>query len=547
MAHFGSKFMGFFASSHACFSQHLVLKFPALAFHASERVPLSKESRLVIPDIPSFSAKATVEHSFGTTVASLRGMAYATYKSVAVSSIQSSLTPCIFDDDPNERDSLARLITDMGYESVSTADAEEALRSIRMGRCRVVFASTHLETPDPFDFLDRALRCDPGVHVMIMTAQYTLEGALEAIRRGAADFLPKPLDHVRLKRTLDDLAALYDQRRRVRSLEEQLLKDLEFHGIVGKSPAMLEVFDFTRKVARHYTNVLLVGPTGAGKELVARAIHQISPVGQQRLAVCNCSAMVDTLLESQLFGHVRGAFTGATDTRPGLFEYANGGTVFLDEVGETSLPMQAKLLRVIQNREIQRVGSPEVKQVNVRLIAATNRDLRAEVLSGRFREDLFYRLSSIQIRIPSLAERLEDIPLLVQFFLKKYNDSYGKNIAGLTRRAQTVLLQHPWPGNVRELENVISTACITATGDFIDISDFPEHLQHRTTRLAGDEDWRPLSLDEVRKVHIQKVLQMCNGNRLRAAQILGIGRTSLYRYLKRDGFGVRPNANGAAA
>jgi two-component system, NtrC family, response regulator HydG len=219
-------------------------------------------------------------------------------------------------------------------------------------------------------------------------------------------------------------------------------------------------------------------------------------------------------LESQLFGHVRGAFTGATDTRPGLFEYANGGTVFLDEVGETSLAMQAKLLRVIQNREIQRVGSPEIKQVNVRLIAATNRDLRAEVLSGRFREDLFYRLSSIQIRIPSLAERLEDLPLLVQFFLKKYNEAYGKDIAGLTRRAQTVLVQHPWPGNVRELENVISTACITATGDFIDLSDLPEQLQHRTPRLPGDDDWQPLSLEEVRKVHIQKVLQMCNGKSL---------------------------------
>jgi len=474
-------------------------------------------------------------------------MAYATYKTVAVSPVQSTMMPCIFDDDPAERAELTTLISDMGYEPIPTSDTEEALRLIRHGKCRLVFASVNLANPDPFDFLDRALRCDPGVHVMLMATKYTLEAALEAIRRGAADFLPKPLDHARLKRTLDDLAALYDQRRRVRALEDQLLKDLEFHGIVGKSPAMLEVFDFTRKVARHYTNVLLVGPTGAGKELVARAIHQISPVSQQRLAVCNCSALVDTLLESQLFGHVRGAFTGATDTRPGLFEYANGGTVFLDEVGETSLPMQAKLLRVIQNREIQRVGSPEVKQVNVRLIAATNRDLRAEVLAGRFREDLFYRLSSIQIRIPSLSERLEDIPLLVQFFLKKYNDSYGKNIAGLTRRAQTLLLQHPWPGNVRELENVISTACITATGDFIDISDLPENFQHGASRGHGDDEWRPLSLDEIRKIHIQKVLQMCNGNRLRAAQILGIGRTSLYRYLKRDGYDVRPHPSGAAA
>jgi len=280
---------------------------------------------------------------------------------------------------------------------------------------------------------------------------------------------------------------------------------------------------------------LLIGPTGTGKELVARAIHQISPVSQQRLAVCNCSAMVDSLLESQLFGHLRGAFTGATDTRPGLFEYANGGTVFLDEVGETSLPMQAKLLRVIQNREVQRIGSPQVIQVNVRLIAATNRDLRAEVLAGRFREDLFYRLSSIQIRIPSLAERLEDIPLLVQFFLKKYNEAYGKNIAGLTRRAQTVLLQHGWAGNVRELENVISSASITASGDFIDLADLPEHFQRRSPRGSADEEsWRPLSLEEVRKVHIQRVLDMCQGNRLRAAQILGIGRTSLYRYLKQD-------------
>jgi DNA-binding NtrC family response regulator len=492
--------------------------------------------------------KGAERRGSGTQVASKRAVAHPAQKTIEISSLRKSLTPCILDDDPAQLEMLSAIIGEMGYEAVATPDPEEALSLVCRGRCRLALVDVHMPGMDGYAFLDRALRSDPGAHIILMTGDYTLDSALEAIRKGASDFLPKPIDRARLRRTLDDVAALYDQRRRVKALEEQLLKDLEFHGIVGKSPAMLEVFDFARKVARHYTNVLLVGPTGTGKELVARAVHQLSPVSTQKMAVCNCSAMVDTLLESQLFGHVRGAFTGATDTRPGLFEYANGGTVFLDEVGETSLAMQAKLLRVIQNREIQRVGSPEVRQIDVRLIAATNRDLRAEVLAGRFREDLFYRLSSIQIRIPSLAERLEDVPLLVHFFLQKYNTSYGKNIAGLTRRAQTTLLQHPWPGNVRELENVISSACITATGDFIDLADLPEHLQQGSRQSRGGEEWRPLSLDEMSKLHIQRVLEMCQGNRLRAAQILGIGRTSLYRYLKRDGYDtVKKGKSGGAA
>ena len=446
--------------------------------------------------------------------------------------LEGSLAACILDDDPVQLALLSAQVTDAGYEPVCTSDPEEALRLLRGGRCRLVLADVRMPTTDKHEFLGRALSADPDVQVIMMTAEYSLESALDAVRRGVRDFLPKPIDCARLKRTLDDVAAFHSQRKRVRTLEEQLLRELDFHGIVGNSPAMLEVFDFARKVAPHYTNILIVGATGTGKELLARTIHQISPIRDQQLAVCNCAAVADGLLESQLFGHVRGSFPGATDTRPGLFEYANHGTVFLDEVGEASLGTQAKLLRVIQNRETQRLGSPEVRQISVRLIAATNRDLRAEVLAGRFHEDLFYRLSSLQIRIPSLTERLEDIPLLVHFLLNKYNEAYDKKIAGLTRRAQAVLQRHSWPGNVRELENVISTACITATGEFIDLADLPEHLQHCNGRTQNGEEWHPLSLEEMRNIHIHRVLQMCQGNRLRAAQVLGIGRTSLYRYLK---------------
>jgi DNA-binding NtrC family response regulator len=455
----------------------------------------------------------------------------------------SSFLVCVVDDEPAMVDVVRESLRALGYDAIGTNDPAEALAHVKSGRCRVVISDVKMPSMDGRELLDQALKTDPGVHVILMTGYYSLDSAVDAIRRGAADYLSKPVDRGRLKKTLDEISDLFSQRQRIRELEGQLLEDVNFHGIIGKSPVMLEVFDLVRKVAKHYTNVLISGQTGTGKELIAQALHQISPVSQQRFAICNCSALVDTLLESQLFGHIRGSFTGATDTRPGLFEYANGGTVFLDEVGETSLAMQSKLLRVIQNREIQRVGSPEVRHVDVRLIAATNRDLRAEVLAGRFREDLYYRLSTIQIRVPNLVERLEDIPLLVQYFLKKYNRAYNKQIQGLTRRAQTILLQHAWPGNVRELENVISSAAIQTLNEFIDVNDMPEQLRTPSARFETHPDtWRPLPLDEIRRIHIHRVLEMSRGNRVRAAQLLGIGRTSLYRYLKRSNRSAKSNA-----
>jgi DNA-binding NtrC family response regulator len=448
--------------------------------------------------------------------------------------VRHNLPVCVLDDEPDLVEVTSAKLSRLGFPTFGTTRSEDALGQVRVGACRVVLVDMKMPGMDGFAFLEKSLQVDPSVAVILVTGFYSVDSAIEAIRRGAHDFLCKPIDDERLIKALDELAEVSTRRSQIRALDDQLLSNLEFEGIVGRSPAMLEMLDMARKISRHFTNVLVTGPTGSGKELVARALHQMSPVAHQKFAVCNCSALVDTLLESQLFGHMRGAFTGATDTRPGLFEYANGGSVFLDEIGETSSQMQAKLLRLIQNREIQRVGSPEVKKVDVRIIAATNRDLRGEVLAGRFREDLFYRLSSLEIQVPGLADRPEDIPILVRYFLKKYSEAYGKTFQGLTRRAQIVLLHHDWPGNVRELENVISSAAITAANEFIDVGDLPGNLRKPSGNIIhNEENWRPLPLDEIRSIHIKRVLEMCNGNRVRAAQILGIGRTSLYRFLKR--------------
>jgi transcriptional regulator with PAS, ATPase and Fis domain len=294
---------------------------------------------------------------------------------------------------------------------------------------------------------------------------------------------------------------------------------------------MLQVFYMIRQVAPHYRTALVTGASGTGKELVAAALHRLSPVSGNRLAVCNCSAVVETLFESELFGHVRGAFTGAAQDKMGLFEYAHGGTVFLDEIGEIPLEMQSKLLRVLENREIQRVGAPAVRKVDVRVIAATNRNLQELIAEKRFREDLYYRLSMVEIELPPLADRREDLPLLEHFFIEQFAEQYGKTIRGITPRAQIVLGRYPWRGNIRELKSVLGSACMMAEGEMIDVRDLPERLCTRSAQTNNEESGELLPLAEVERRHVLRVLEQTGGNKVQAAKILGINRATVYRIL----------------
>ncbi len=381
-----------------------------------------------------------------------------------------------------------------------------------------------------FDMLEWIIAADPGAEVILMTAHYSTESAVEAIQKGASDYLNKPLSVEKLRRRIAVLLAEAEERRRTHELDHEVLNACQFEGIVGRSPLMLDVFAKIRRVAPHFRNVLLTGPTGSGKELVARALQRLSPVAAGPFCICNCSAIAETLVESELFGYTRGAFTGAYQEKVGLFEFANRGTVFLDEVGELPLSAQAKLLRVLQNNEIQRIGSPVVKTVDVRVVAATNRHLPSLVAEGKFREDLYYRLAMVEISLPRLMDRREDMPLLQRYFLEKFANEYKKPVRGMTRRAQSRMAQFSWPGNVRQLENVIGNACMMVDGPVIDINDLPEPVRSQSGGTPG-QDETLLSLHEIQRRHVMRVLEHVSGNKSQAAAILGISRATIYQML----------------
>jgi len=436
--------------------------------------------------------------------------------------------------DAGSLDVIQAALEAQSIQVLAAREAEEGWNLVHGSHADAILVEA--EVANGTSLLERIADWDPGAQVLLLTDHYTPESAVEGIQHGACDCLSKPLSAKTLGRRVGELLQEARLRRATLEVDARLAESFRFHGMVGRSPQMLETFARIRRVAPHYRIASISGATGTGKELVAHALHELSPVAARRFAVCNCSAIVETLFESELFGHVKGAFTGATQDRVGLFEYAQGGTVFLDEIADMPLTTQSKLLRVVQNQELQRVGSPEVRKVDVRVVAATNRDMRTLVAENLFREDLYYRLTMVELKLPRLAERKEDLPLLERHFLEKFAQRYGKCIGGISRRAQAVLSQHSWPGNVRELENVLGHACMMADAEFIDVRDLPDYLQGGVRGGAtNDPELMPLAVLERR--YTQHVLERVGGNKLHAAQVLGISRATLYRIL-RDGAGA---------
>ena len=409
-------------------------------------------------------------------------------------------------------------------------DPETGLKLFFEQRPAIVLIALVLPNMSGMQLMEQILAADPAVEVILMTAYPSTESAVEAIQKGASNYLDKPLDLDKLRAQVDRIQLDAQRRQRTATLDRELVDAYEFEGMIGRSPLMLDVFAKIRRIGPHFKTVLVTGTTGTGKELVARALHRLSSAPNKPFAVVNCAAVVDTLVESELFGYVKGAFTGALKDKIGVFEFADGGTVFLDEIGELPLAAQAKLLRVLQNDEIQRVGSPVPRKVNVRVIAATNRDLRQETAKERFRGDLYYRLGMVEVVLPPLAQRREDIPLLERHILAKFANQYHKQIKGMTRRAQVCLASHTWPGNVRELENVIGHACMMTTREVIDVEDFPERLR-RPTPVTSQSESGVSTLEQVEQRHVLNVLAHFGGNKARTAEALGIGRGTLYEML----------------
>ncbi len=436
------------------------------------------------------------------------------------------------DDDPLALELVQDALTSESVEVFSAGTAAGGLALAKSLQPEVAIVDLILPDANGLDILGRILDAAPQCDVLLLTGNYSTESAVEAIQKGASDYLTKPISIHDLRSKINEYVDEARRRLRATQLEQEAAVASSFHGIIGRSPAMTDVFARIRRIAPHYRCALVLGETGSGKELVAKAIHHLSPVAKGPFVACNCSAVAETLFESELFGHVKGAFTGAIANKAGFFEAANGGTLFLDELGDLPSSMQTKLLRAIQNQEIRRVGSPDSIRVNARIIAATNRDLRSMMSAGTFREDLYYRLAMVEVKLPALNHRADDIPLLARHFITVFAKDYAKEVTGITTRAMAVLTRNSWPGNVRELENVIGHAVMMAESATIDIGDFPpEYAEPAAAPAPAFPSENLPTLADIGKQYARHALEVARGNKVRTAEILGISRATLYKLL----------------
>ena len=441
-------------------------------------------------------------------------------------------------DDDVEAQAVVRAVAEpLGFEVVSHEGGESALPVIQAMKPDV--ALVDLQGADGLTVLGQIHAVDPHCHVVLMTRHASVDRAVAAIRDGALDYLSKPFEAERLRDTLVTVRKRVERRETLLRLDADVARQFEFYGMVGRGPAMQELFDTIRRVAPHLRTVLITGETGTGKELVAKALHRLGPRRDRRLVTLNCSAVVETLFESELFGHMRGAFTGATETKVGLFEHADGGTVFLDEIGELPLSLQAKLLRTVEYGEVQRVGALDSRRADVCVIAATNRDLTGEAATGRFRTDLYYRLALLELHLVPLRDRREDIPYLTAVFIRECAERLKRPIVGITSAAERLLQLASWPGNVRQLRHVIERACLMSDGRMLTERELATVLTAGkgagTSAVSQPRPVRPSPnrMSTAQREQIERVLQQVHGNKTAAAQELGMSRRSLYRWLDR--------------
>ena len=442
----------------------------------------------------------------------------------------------IVDDDAAHLSMLETLLKSLSYAIECVNDGADAIRQVRKTPYDLVLMDVRMANVGGMEALKEIKHLNPAIPVIIMTAYSSVDKAVEAMRLGADDYLTKPLNFEELKLSIERVTKHLQLSLENSQLKTQLLSEGDFSGIIGTSPTMKEVIDTAKIAAPTDATILISGESGTGKELFAKALHKNSKRKEHPLISVNCAALSETLLESELFGHEKGAFTGADKPRDGLFISADKGTIFLDEIGEIPLSMQVKLLRVLQEKEIQKVGSDKVTNIDVRVVVATNKNLEKEVEKGAFRQDLFYRLNVINVKVPPLRNRADDIPLLAQKFLNRYTKENKKIIKGFTPMAMDALVKYSWPGNVRELENIIERAIILCMGQYICEKDLPSNVlkDYEPENLVRHQlSGGGKTLDEIESIALIETLRQTKGNKTEAARILSITRTTLNNKLKR--------------